>query len=186
MVHHHEEHVLLGGASPQRDTQDRRGPQLERASCLGVELGQQLLLGAALRLMQREGDGRGLVNLLSGNALVLVIGGAQHRVPVDELLPCAPEGLVLEGPLEPQHEGKVVGRALGIEPMQMPERLLTHGLRMDAAMSLGCSAQDALQRQGRGGLKWPQFRAWSEDARPSRCTVLSNCRGISTQRYQSW
>jgi hypothetical protein len=145
VVHHDEEHVLLGGASPQRDTQHRPSAQIKRAGRLGLQLGQQLLAREATRLMQCEGDGRCLMNLLNGLSFPLTVGGPQRRVPVNEQLPCTAEDFVIERTREPHREGDVVGRARGVELMQMPERLLARRQGGEPGKALGCSAQDVLQ-----------------------------------------
>ncbi len=150
VVQGEQQHVLLRRLAHQEDAPERPRLQVEGLPGLVFEGALERVLtlgfGQGLQVHPARGQGGAGVDDLDGLVLVLVEGGAQGLVALEQLAQAGGERGHVELAVHPHGEGEVVGGALGVELREEPQALLCEGQRQRPAVLPGTE-----QRLGGGG-----------------------------------
>ncbi|CAM4139330.1 hypothetical protein COSO111634_33825 [Corallococcus soli] len=133
MVEHQPQHVLLRAQPHQVRPHHRARRQVERDVGELPAAAQHPLLALFARvtrdLLQRHGQISRRVDHLHRAAIGQRVRGAQHFVPLHQLVQRGLEGLRVQRAGEPEVDGVVVGDVRRIQLLEVPEPLLREGER---------------------------------------------------------
>ncbi len=129
VVDGHQEGVIVRRAAPETDPQERPPAEVEGAVGLGVEPGRRLAVAPAGGARRREVDARlrRRHDPLDRLAALLGEAGAQGGVARHQAAHRPAQGRGLERTADAGPERQVVGRALGGQAVEQPERPLAVG-----------------------------------------------------------
>ena len=119
-----QQHVAIRAAPEQRGAHDRAALEVERPPRLVARHALDVGVGARGEIDGSKRQPHGRVNPLDRPPVHLLVGRTQNLVTMHDLLQRGFERLRVERAVEPQGQGDVVERVVGLEAVEKPEPLL--------------------------------------------------------------